>query len=309
MEQIDRQRRRLGLSLLIAAGATACKRQAGAVYQPSYADRPALAASRKYIFGILPQHNPARLFAFYGPLLDYLNAGLAGVSLLLEAARNYGEFEERIAARHFDLILPNPYQTLLALAADYRVFGKMGDDQNFHGLIIARNDSGIHEVADLAGKAISFPAPTALAASMLPQRYLHDHGLPISRYEQRYVGSQESSIMNAYLGNTAACATWPPPWQAFARESPTLARQMQVLWTTDSLPNNSLMARADFPAELLALLGEMLFSLHLNAAGKKILERISLSRFEPANAAVYQPVRRFVEQFARDVRPLAERAS
>ena len=66
--------------------------------------------------------------------------------------------------------------------------------------------------------------------------------------ENRYVGSQESSIMNAYLGQTAAGATWPPPWRAFQKEHPREAAELKVIWETESLVNNSVMVRDDVPA-------------------------------------------------------------
>ena len=65
-------------------------------------------------------------------------------------------------------MLPNPYETLLAIDRGYRVFAKMGNDEDLRGLIVTRRDSGIESLADLKGRAVSFPAETALAATMLP---------------------------------------------------------------------------------------------------------------------------------------------
>ena len=91
----------------------------------------------------------------------------------------------------------------------------MGDDNKFAGIILVRRDSGINKLSDLKGKKVSYPARTALAATMMPQYYFQTHGLDVNRdIENLYVGSQESSIMNVYLGNVAAGATWPMqnPW-------------------------------------------------------------------------------------------------
>ncbi|MEZ4694041.1 MAG: PhnD/SsuA/transferrin family substrate-binding protein [Aliarcobacter sp.] len=51
-----------------------------------------------------------------------------------------------------------------------KVFAKMGDDENFRGIFLVRKDSGIKNFEDLKGKKISYPAPTALAATILPQQ-------------------------------------------------------------------------------------------------------------------------------------------
>ncbi len=298
----------VALVIVLLQNLTGCgKNDPAASYQPQFSDRPAGATTQKeYRFGIHPLHNPSRLFEVYGPIVDTLNARIPEVRFVLEASRNYEEFDRKLYARHFDLALPNPYQTVNAMGHGYRVFGKMGDDQSFRGIVIVRHDSPIEKPSDLRGKAVSFPAKTALAATMMPQHYLHQHGVPVGSYEARYVGSQESSIMNVYLGNTVAGATWPPPWLAFQRDHPDRAAELRVKWQTESLINNSLMARDDFPPDLLQKVGDILFSLHTDAAGRKALTRLPLSRFEIASNDTYLPVREFITEFSRTVRPLEE---
>lgn len=295
----------LAMAFLLLGG---CGDEAGrAVYQPEYGPRPTGAPTYKsYRFAVHPLHNPEKLFAVYGPIVDRLNAAIPGARFVLEASRNYEEFDKKLYGRQFDLALPNPYQTVNALRHGYRVFGKMGDDDQFRGIFLVRRDSPVREVADLKGKVVSFPAKTALAAAMLPQQFLRDHGLPIDAYEARYVGSQESSIMNVYLGDAAAGATWPPPWIAFRRDHPERAARLEVRWRTEPLPNNGLVARDDFPPELLNQVAAILFGLHQSADGRVMLERLPLSRFEPANEETYRPVRDFIAHFSKTVRPLPE---
>jgi ABC-type phosphate/phosphonate transport system substrate-binding protein len=196
---------RIALMMLFAL-ASGCGRESQSGYTPQFADQPA-AGLKEYLFAVHPLHNPERLFAVYGPIVEHLNVNFPGIRFRLEASRNYAEFEKKLYARRFHFALPNPYQTVKALDHGYRVFGKMGDDENFRGIILVRRDGGINSVADLKGKSVSYPAPTALAATMMPQYFLHTHGLDVNRdIKNIYVGSQESSIMNVYLGNVAAAA-------------------------------------------------------------------------------------------------------
>lgn len=272
-------------------------------YAPRYGDSPPGSRLRRpVVFGVHPLHNPQRLFSTYGPIVDRLNAAIDGVRFVLEASRNYDEFDKKLYARHFDLALPNPYETINALKRGYRVFGKLGGDEQFRGIILLRRDSPVRQVRDLRGRVISFPAPTALAAAMLPQQFLHDHGLPLSAYTARYVGSQESSIMNVLLGDASAGSTWPPPWQMFQRSRPAEAAQLKVQWQTATLPNNSLVARDDFPPALLAEVKALLFGLHESAEGQALLAALPAAGFVPASEATYQPVRDFVARFSRTVR-------
>lgn len=259
----------------------------------------------EYAFAIHPLHNPTRLFEVFNPLMEYLNARIPNARFRVEASRDYETFDNKLKQQTVPFALPNPYQTLIAINHGYRVIAKMGDDDNFRGIILVRKDSNIHTPADLKGQAVSYPAPTALAATMLPQHYLHHHGVDINRdIENRYVGSQESAIMNVFAGNTAAGATWPPPWRALSNERPELKAQLKVIWQTQSLPNNSIVVRQDVPEELAMQVRKLLSELHTNKEGQTILMKAYLSKYETANNQTYQSVQTFITRFSESVRPL-----
>ena len=282
-----------------------CNQDSGQDYTPTVSTTSSEQGEPLYIFSIHPLHNPTRLHEIFGPLMAYLSDNIDNARFQLEASRNYASYDAKLYGRQAHFSLPNPFQTINALKHGYRVFGKMGDDFNFRGIILVRKDSGIHDVSQLKGKAVSYPAPTALAATMLPQYYLQTHGLDVMHdIENRYVGSQESSIMNVYLGNTAAAATWPPPWNAMRKERPELERELEVKWQTQSLPNNGLVVRDDVPEDLVRKVGDLLFNLHKTENGRRMLEKMELSRFEPATDDTYRPVVQFIEDFKKNVRPV-----
>lgn len=279
-------------------------KQADDVYEPRFGTQSKSNVT-KYVIGIHPLHNPKRLFEVYGPIVDFLNANMPEVDLTLEASRNYEEFDRKLYSGHFDIAMPNPYQTVNSLKHGYRVFGKMADDDDFRGIILVRRDSGINTVADLKGKAVSYPAPTALAATMMPQYYLHTHGIDINHdIENRYVGSQESSIINVLRGHVAAGATWPVPWKTFSKENPQLAAQLEVKWQTEPLQNNGWVVRKDLPPEVANKFAVLLFNLNQHEQGRAMLARIPVTRFEPANDDSYGPVQAFIAAFTKTVRPL-----
>lgn len=274
------------------------------LYEPTFSKQSVFASTR-YIVGIHPLHNPKLLFEIYAPIIDLFNAAMPEVTFVLEASRNYDEFDKKLYAGYFDFALPNPYQTINALKQGYHVFAKMGDDENFKGIILIRKNSGIEKISDLKGKAVAYPAPTALAATLMPQYYLHIHGLNINTdIENRYVGSQESVIMNVLNGEVAAGATWPIPWNAFKQKNPQLAEQLNVKWQTESLLNNSWMARENMKPEIIEQISTILLNLQQTPQGKSILASIPISKFEVANDATYEPIKAFVATFNRTVRPL-----
>ena len=258
---------------------------------------------KEYIVGIHPLHNPQRLMEVYGPIIEYINTNMPEVHFRLEASHDYAEFDQKLNAAHFDFAMPNPYQTVRSLKYGYRVFGKMADDEDFRGIILVRRDGGIRQISDLKGRAVAYPAPTALAATMMPQYYLHTHGLDVNHdIENRYVGSQESAILNVLRGHVAAGATWPVPWKTFLAEHPQEASQLEVKWQTDHLQNNGWVVRKDVPPAIAEKFKNLLFGMNDSEQGRRMLERLPISRFEAATDATYAPVKDFLRVFSAEVR-------
>ena len=275
---------------------------------PQVGTKPQAAGVPLYRLAVHPLHNPKKLFQAYQPLIDYLNSRLQGARLALEASRDYAAFEEKYQARKPELLLPNPWQTVQAMRVGYRVIAMAGEPGDFKGIFVVRRNSPLARPADLKGKAVSYPSPTALAACIMPQYFLHNHGLNVKvDIENRYVGSQESSIMNVYLGKTAAGATWPPPWRAFQKEHPREAAELKVIWETEPLINNSVMVRRDIPVQVAEQVRALLIELAGTTEGKSILAEMETARFLPASDEDYEVVRRYVARFESEVRPVEER--
>lgn len=286
------------------AALTGCSRPSDVPYQPTLnAQQPT--RTQVYRVGVHPLHNPQRLMEVYGPVIDYLNVAMPGAQFVLEASRNYESYEDKLYAGYFDFALPNPYQTVLALQRGYRVIAKMGDDAEFRGIILVRKDANLENLKALKGQTVAYPAPTALAATMMPQYYLQQHGLDVNNdIKNLYVGSQESAIMNVVRGHTVASATWPVPWKRFQMEYPALAEQLDVRWQTEPLVNNSWVARKEIPEAVVQRFTQLLVALKDTPDGQEILQRLPLSTFEPATNATYAPVQGFLERFSREVRPI-----
>ena len=268
--------------------------QAAEAYRPTGA-RP---AERSLIFGVHPYSTPQDLFQAYEPIVRYVESKVPGLHLQVEASRDYRDFEAKLEAGHFDFALPNPYETLLSLDSGYRVIAKMTPDDDFRGLIVARKDKGIHSPRDLAGKTMAFPSATAVAGTMLPLLYLHGQGLDVTRHLTiRYVGSQFSSLLTAYSGDVAACGSTVRFWRVWSRNNPAKAAEMEVLWRTESLPHNAVVARRDVPDALAGQVARALAGLDKDPAVDQRQFTEDQGHFELATDATYQPMRDFLTRY------------
>lgn len=290
--------------LLVIFLLTACEPPSAEKPLP-YSSAPVGATLPLYRMAVHPLYNPKKLSEAYQPLVDHLNHQLQGARIELEASRDYASFEKKYGAREPAFLLPNPWQTLQAIKVGYHVIAMAGDADDFKGIFIVRRDSGVKKPADLKGRVVSYPSPTALAAAIMPQYFLHAQGLNTQRdIENVYVGSQESSIMNVYLGKAAAGATWPPPWRLFQKEHPAEAAQLMLIWETPALINNSVMVRDDVPPSVRETVTQTLLALALTPQGLAILQGMETARFHAANDASYDVVQDYIRRFVNEVRPV-----
>ncbi|MBI4996686.1 MAG: PhnD/SsuA/transferrin family substrate-binding protein [Rhodocyclales bacterium] len=291
-------------ALLGLAGCDAPLQPAG----PQLGDTPPPGTLPVLRFAVHPLHNPRKLAQAYQPLIDHLNEQLPGVHIELEASRDYADYELKFRRRAPEFLLPNPWHTLEAMKVGYSVIAMAGEPADFKGVIVVRRDSGIRNIVDLKGKEVSYPSATALAACVMPQWFFRAQGLdPMRDITNRYVGSQESSIMNVFLKQAAAGATWPPPWRAFQKDHPEQAAELMVAWETAPLVNNSVMVRDDVSPTVAATVRKALLALDATPAGRNILAGTETARFLPATDDSYAVVGRFVREFERRVRRVEDR--
>ncbi|MGE5506643.1 MAG: phosphate/phosphite/phosphonate ABC transporter substrate-binding protein [Actinomycetota bacterium] len=253
-----------------------------------------------WVFGIHPYSNPQDLFQAYEPIAAYLEAHIPGSRFRIEASRDYPDFEAKMAAGAFHFAMPNPYETVLAIAYGYKVIAKMTPDEDFRGLIVARTTKGFRKPVDLYGRTLAFPSQTAVAGTMLPLLYLADHDLDVNRDTRiRYVGSQFSSILNCYTGEAEACGTTVRFWRIWSRDNPDKAAEMEVLWRTPSLPHNGIVARADVNPALARKVAEVLAGMDKDPTLDQSQFKQDQAHFELATNATYDAMTDFLARYDR----------
>lgn len=282
----------------------ACRKEP-AIAPAVYADNPEEKTIPVYVVSSHPHVSEQRMFELFAPLVDWLNREVKGARFRLETVPDYPTYERRLYDRQYHFSIPNPLHTLESLKHGYLVVGKVADDSQFTGLVLARKDHVPAKVADLKGKKVAYPAATAVAACMMPQLFFTEQGLDVNRdIENIFTGNQESSINAVATGITDVAVTWPPPWNVYQRTRPESADKLQVVWRTPPLVNNGLVVRDDVPKAVREQVVSILFGLSKDARGRKILSDMAYAGFEPATRETYAPVAEFLEQFAKRVRPI-----
>ncbi len=252
-------------------------------------------------FGVHPLYNPQKTLEVFGPICDLMTKKTS-FDCLLEPSKDYAQYNNQIKEKYYDILSPNPLQSVRALEYGYEIFGKWSNDELFKGIILVRKDSGLSDISQLKGKKISFPASTALAAAMMPQYDLANKKLYSGKdYVSMYVGSQDSSILAVFNKTTDAGVTWYPPWYSFIKERPEIQDQLKILHETFSLPSNGLIFKSTLSKFEKKEISDFLFKLKDSKDGQEALKKVGIDSFESANSNTYQPVRDFIKKYDQKI--------
>ena len=287
----------LGVVLSLALGA--CDRSPRADYSPQASAEPPHPSNRiEYSFGVPPLYNAVRFFDIYQPLIDELNHSISEFALRLETARDYPSYEIKVREAKLHFAMLNPHLVIAAEDCGYHIIGRTAD--KIWGLVVVRQDANVRRVADLKSASISFGARTDLAGTMMPKVFLKQAGLNVETQANiKYVGSQDSALMNVHLGLSAAACVSASGWNTFRKLHPDIAQTLQIRWQTDPLVGLGLLTRNDVPREHVATLTRVLFELQATPRGPEILEAMKVSGVRAAEAGTYDGVWEFLNDYRR----------
>lgn len=271
-----------------------------AEYRPVPVSPGGTGATASYVFGFHPHLNPQELVAAYQPILDYLEQHIPNTRFQLEGAKDYPEFEARLAARRYHFALPNPVQTLIAQRAGYHVIGKNFPDEDFRGVLVTRQGR-ISRLGELPGATLCFPSETAVAATLLPLWHLHRHGVDVKTLRFQYTGTQVAALLNAVSGDAAACGVSARFLRAFQRDEPEKAARLTVLFVTDPSPHNAIVARDDVPAALREKVAATLAAMAHDPTVDAARFKLGQHRFERASDETYRSFRTFLERYDAEI--------
>jgi phosphonate transport system substrate-binding protein len=275
---------------LAAAVLTACsgKRQEG--YSPTF---EAMGANRKVLTMGVPGQS---FYESTEQLVQYLNNHLDSVKIQTVACAGIDEYQEKLRNGYFDLTIINGLQLLGAERNGYRVVGRIADDTKT--VIFVNKDSSVYEFGDIQGHTICLPGQHTLSGTMMPLLYLYQQGVNVNGGLRRlYVPTFESAMLNVYLGHAALGATWKPMWETYMKQRPELAGKLEARWETPPLVNAGILFRVTIDSTLAVKLAGLFFGMNKDDQGRRALQRLNISGFEPADSTTFRPMEAFLREY------------
>ena len=187
------------------------------------------------------------------------------------------------------------------------VVGRFGST-SYASQLLAKADSGIENVEDLAG--LSFCRPDALSTSgwVVPSVMLAAAGVPEADLgEVIDVGGHDGVVTAVYNGDCDVGATWIDARGQIEEEYPDVMDTVSVIATSDDIPNDNVSVMPDLPEDISNVIRDGLVAIADTEEGLDALGTLyGVETLEPADDTFYDAFRVTLDASGLDVSELMQ---
>ena len=242
------------------------------------------AHSTEITFGVVPQQAAAKLARLWAPLLREIE-GRSGVKLAFRTAPNIPTFEERVRRGEYDVAYMNPYHFVVFSETNgYKALAKRANVK-IKGIIVVHKNSTATDLNSLQGARLSFPAPAAFAASVLPRAELRKQGIS---FTPQYVSSHDSVYRSVAKGLFPAGGGIV---RTLNNVDPKTRNELRILWTTNGYTPHAIATHPRISADVRRKLLDAMVNLNEDDLGRRLLESLKFKGIEPASDDDWDDVR------------------
>lgn len=179
----------------------------------------------------------------------------------------------------------------------------------YNGQIIVRADSGINEIADLAGKTFCRPDPLSTSGWIIPMLTMRAEGITPEADLAEIVdaGSHDAVAAAVYNGDCDAGATYIDARTRIEEDYPDVMEQVVVMAVTEDIPNDGVQFATSVPQELRDKIVNGLLAIAETEAGQEALDTAyQWAGLEKHDDTFYDPFRQVLQASGMSVEELQE---
>jgi phosphonate transport system substrate-binding protein len=247
--------------------------------------------------------SPKETFVYYKELLDYIGTK-AGYSVQLIQRKTYGEINELFLKRRIDLafICTGPYAT------GKEKYGFVGlatpmvrGEPYYQSYLIVNKNSQFRKIQDLKDRIFAFTDPESNTGSLVPIYWLSEMGeTPESFFRKvTYTYSHDNSILAVAKNLVGGATVDGHKWEYYNLRNPVHTSMTRVIKKSELFGGPPLVVSTLLPEQLIQQLRNIIFSMHKDPAGRKILNELMIDRFVGLKEEWYEPVRRMIQSFQK----------
>ena len=246
--------------------------------------------------------SPRETFDLYRQLLSYLSRR-AGKDVEFVQRKTYVEIDELLKKGEIDLafICSGPY------VADRNKFGfaalavpEIHGSHFYRSYLIVNKESPIHHLEELKGHTFAFTDPDSNTGRLVPTYWLAElHERPETFFTHIvYTYSHDNSIMAVARNLVDGATVDGLIWEFYQQKDPTFTSKTRIIKKSEPFGVPPLVAAKSLSVQSKERIQHILFSMHQDPEGKKILAELMIDRFIAPQEEWYDNLRQIYRQVA-----------
>jgi phosphonate transport system substrate-binding protein len=239
--------------------------------------------------------SPKETFIYYRQLLDYIGKKM-GREIRFIQRKTYGEINELLAKGQIDLafICSGPY------VVGKEKFGfqlvatpEVQNSHFYHSYLIVNKTSAFRTLEDLRGRVFAFTDPDSNTGKLVPTYWLWQMGEKAETFFEKtiFTYSHDNSILAVAKALVDGAAIDGLIWEYYHRKNPIFTSKTRIIRKSEPYGIPPIVASRFLAPELKDRIRQVLFSMHRDPGGQKILNELMIDRFTPTRDDWYDSIR------------------
>ncbi len=248
--------------------------------------------------------SPKETFDLYRQLLAYLG-GKVGTDLEFVQRKTYAEIDELLKRGEIDLafICSGPY------VANRNKFGfealavpEIHGSHFYRSYLIVNKESPFHRLEELKGHTFAFTDPDSNTGRLVPTYWLGEmHERPETFFSRIvYTYSHDNSIMAVARNLVDGATVDGLIWEFYQEKNPAFTSKTRIIKKSEPFGIPPLVASKNLPVKSKERIQQILFFMHQDPEGKKILTELMIERFIAPQEEWYDNLRQVYHQVAEE---------
>ena len=239
--------------------------------------------------------SPKDTFVYYRQLLDYIGHRL-GREVQFIQRKTYGEINELLGKGQIDLafICSGPY------VAGKEKYGfellatpEVQKSHFYQSYLIVNKTSRFRNLNDLRGHVFAFTDPDSNTGKLVPTYWLSQIDEQPETFFSKtiYTYSHDNSILAVAKSLVDGAAIDGLIWEYYHRKNPIFTSKTRIIRKSEPYGIPPIVASPFLAPDLKNRIRQVLFAMHRDPGGKKILEELMIDRFTSTQDAWYDSIR------------------
>jgi len=239
--------------------------------------------------------SPKDTFVYYRQLLDYIGHNL-GRDVQFIQRKTYAEINELLGKGQIDLafICSGPYVVgKEKYGFELLATPEVQKSHFYRSYLIVNKSSRFRNMNDLKGQVFAFTDPDSNTGKLVPTYWLSQMGERPETFFSKtiYTYSHDNSILAVAKSLVDGAAVDSLIWQYYHQKNPIFTSRTRIIRKSESYGIPPIVGSRFLTSDLKDRIRQVLFAMHRDPGGQKILNELMIDRFTPTQDSWYDSIR------------------